>query len=121
MNTCGLQSHEVGQLVYDDLPFCTSFVYSFDAPPLPVGPVNIVAQQGEPEYVRDFVFHQHSPPSAVSIHDLQFKAEKRIRSVLNPVNVCKIKTPAEKTHHKIQSESMRTFSNSHLKFMFASF
>lgn len=71
VNTCGLQSHEVRQLVYDDLPLCTPFVYSLDAPPLPVSPVNIVTQQGEPKYVRDLVFHQHSPPSAIGIHHLQ--------------------------------------------------
>ena len=71
MNICGLQAHEVRELIYDDLPLCTSFVYSFDAPPLPVSPVDIVPQQGKPKYVGDFVFHEHSSPSPIGIHNLQ--------------------------------------------------
>lgn len=72
MNICGLQAHEVRELIYDDLPLCTSFVYSFDAPPLPVSPVDIVPQQGKPKYVGDFVFHEHSSPSPIGIHNLNF-------------------------------------------------
>ena len=47
-----LKPHQIGQLVDDNLSVLAGvFVDPFDVPPLPVGPVDVVAQLGEPEYM----------------------------------------------------------------------
>lgn len=70
MHERGLQAHEVGQLVDDDLPLCGAFVDALDAAALPVRPVDVVSQQREAEDVRELVLHQNPPPGAVHVHHL---------------------------------------------------
>ena len=67
----GLEAHEVGQLVDDDLPLSGVLVDPLDAPPLPVRPVDEVAEQREAEDVRQLVLHQDPPRAAVHIHHLR--------------------------------------------------
>lgn len=70
MDVGGLEAHEVGQLVDDELSLRGAFVDAFDAAALPVGPVDEVAQQSEAEDVRKFVLHQHPSARPVHVHHL---------------------------------------------------
>lgn len=78
MNVRGLQAHEVGQLVDDELPLGGAFVDALDAAALPVGPVDEVAQQSETEDVRKFVLHQHPSPRPVHVHHLREDREEGV-------------------------------------------
>lgn len=71
VNVRGLQAHQVGQLVDDELSLGGAFVDALDAAALPVGPVDEVAQQSETEDVRKFVLHQHPSPRPVHVHHLR--------------------------------------------------
>lgn len=75
MHISGLQSHEVRQLVYDELSLRGAFVDPLDAAALPVGPVDEVSQQSEAEDVRKFVLHQNPSARPVHVHHLQGSAE----------------------------------------------
>ena len=66
----GLEAHEVGQLVDDDLPLSGVLVDPLDAPPLPVRPVDEVAEQREAEDVRQLVLQQSHPPRAIDVDHL---------------------------------------------------
>lgn len=70
MDISGLQAHEVGQLVDDELSLRGAFVDTLDAAALPVRPVDEVAQQSEAEDVRKFVLHQHPSTRPVHVHHL---------------------------------------------------
>ena len=75
----GLEAHEVGQLVDDDLALGRALVHALDAPPLPVGPVDEVAQEGEAEDVGQLVVHQDPAARPVHAHHLRGGDEERER------------------------------------------
>ena len=67
----GLEPHQVGQLVDDDVPAGLDLVYTLDAAPLPVGPVDEVPQQREPENVRELVLQERPPLGPIDVDHLQ--------------------------------------------------
>lgn len=71
LDVCGLDSHEVRQLVDDHLALQAVFVHALDAAPLPVRPVDVVSQQREAKDVRQVIVHQHPPARSVHLHHLQ--------------------------------------------------
>ncbi len=71
LDVCGLDPHEVRQLVYDHLALQAVFVHALDAAPLPVRPVDVVSQQREAKDVRQVLVHQHPPTRSVHLHHLQ--------------------------------------------------
>lgn len=70
MDVGGLEAHEVGQLVDDELSLRGAFVDAFDAAALPVSPVDEVTKQSEAKDVRKFVLHQHPSARPVHVHHL---------------------------------------------------
>ena len=66
-----LEPHQVRQLVDDDVPAGLDLVHTLDATPLPVGPVDEVPQQREPENVRELVLQKRPPLRPVDIDHLQ--------------------------------------------------
>lgn len=67
----GLQPHEVRQLVDDHFTFGGGFVHALDAPPLPVRPVNVIAQESEAKYMRELVLDQDPASRPVHVHHLR--------------------------------------------------
>ena len=67
----GLEPHQVGQLVDDDVPARLDLVHALDAAPLPVGPVDEVPQQREPENVGELVLQERPPLCPVDVDHLQ--------------------------------------------------
>lgn len=67
----GLQPHQVGQLVDDDVPAGLDLVHTLNAAPLPVGPVDEVPQQREPENVWELVLQERPPLCPVDVDHLQ--------------------------------------------------
>lgn len=66
----GLEPHQVRQLVDDDVPAGLDLVHTLNAAPLPVGPVDEVPQQREPENVRELVLQQRPPLGPVDVDHL---------------------------------------------------
>ena len=67
----GLEAHQVGQLVDDDLPRGRGLVHPLNAAPLPVGPVDVVAQQREAKDMGQLVLQQGQSVAPVHIDDLE--------------------------------------------------
>lgn len=72
-NFRGFKAHEVRKLFNDDLAGAIGNMNSFDAPSLPVRPVDVLFQQSETEDVRQFVLQDGYPISAVDIYYLPTK------------------------------------------------
>lgn len=71
----GLEAHEVRQLIDDELALGRALVHPLDAAPLPVGPVDEVAQQSETEDVWQLVLHQDPAARPIHVHHLQGERE----------------------------------------------
>ena len=67
----GFEAHQVGQLVDDDLALDAGpLVDALDASVLPVGPVQVVAEQRETEDVRHTLAEDLAPVAAVHVGHL---------------------------------------------------